>query len=441
MLTGCQKVEPLSEAFGWIKTLTELHADRNAITKLLSFASLSFGGQGRIQPKWWTFGLLSKQQHPQRPISFASLHMLKSLNFSYCNLVQVPESIGGLSFLNNLNLEGNNLLEVPKSIGGLSYLKVLYLGGNNLLEVPESIGGLSSLKELNLEGNNFTSLPGSLNQLSHLQRLKLNGCKKLEVLPELPFNLDYINAADCTSLREVSGAFKYSSKHRDRNFSNCPKVFKNVTIDSVGNLSITSQGFIHYLSAFLGYYGLQTNNIEFIGNSRLDHYGLDIAYHGNSIPEWFTNRSRENHVKVDLPSDWDMFKGYATCVVLNCKKASKLRGFSVKIFNGASLIAKSDIPYVIKDFLKKEVIGIQDSYMIWLHYERAKNIALGWKKAKNFVTVSLEENNEDFEVKESGVRLIGDVSNLTMFHDLPTLSQHGGAICLTGTNGRNTWSW
>ncbi|GKC30725.1 NB-ARC domains-containing protein, partial [Tanacetum coccineum] len=148
-LTGCLKVDQLPEALGRVKSLTELHVDRTAITELTSFVSslinlesLSFGGQVRIQPRWWTsitapFGLLSKQQQPQRSLSLAGLHMLKFLNFSYCNLVQIPESIKGLS----------------------------------------------CLEDLNLEGNYFTILTESLSQLSHLIRLFVDGCKKLEVLP------------------------------------------------------------------------------------------------------------------------------------------------------------------------------------------------------------------------------------------------------------------
>ncbi|GJT18262.1 NB-ARC domains-containing protein [Tanacetum coccineum] len=156
-LSGCLKVNKLLEELGKIKSLMELHVNKTAITELPSFVSslinlesLSFDGQGRIQPKWWTsitapFGLLRKQQHPPRSVSLAGLHMLKSLNFNYCKLEQVPESIGVLSCLTRLNLKRNNLLEVP-----------------------ESIGGLSCLTRLNLKRNNFTSLPGNLSQLSHL---------------------------------------------------------------------------------------------------------------------------------------------------------------------------------------------------------------------------------------------------------------------------------
>nr|GFA57899.1 zinc finger, CCHC-type [Tanacetum cinerariifolium] len=124
----------------------------------------------------------------------------------------------------------------------------------NLEQVPESIGGLSCLEELNLNGNNFTSLPESLSQLYRLELLELDGCKKLEVLPELPPSLRGIHASDCASLREVLG----SSKARTYNyFLDCPNLFKNVNVDREGSISktqcldssiITSQGSIHQLA-------------------------------------------------------------------------------------------------------------------------------------------------------------------------------------------------
>ncbi|PWA72045.1 NB-ARC domains-containing protein [Artemisia annua] len=416
-LTGCLKVDQLPEALGRIKSLTELHVDRTAITELPSFVSslinlesLSFGGQGRIQPRWWTsitapFGFLSKQQHPQRSVSLAGLHMLKDLNFSYCNLLEVPESIGGLSFMEYLNLEGNN----------------------------------------------FTSLPGSLSQLSHLLTLELDGCKKLEVLPELPPSV-WINASDCTSLRELSVSSKDPFRKRLNAFRNCPKLFKNVTIHSQGSISKTqcldssktSQDSIHQLSAFLGYLGFQTNRCEFFLQDNV-YSVIDIVYHVNSIPEWFTNRSTENHVKVELPSDWcyDKFRGYGICVVFKCKKPHKYKGYAIKNFDGASMNPYFCFPIFIENYFHKEVIEIQDSYMIWLHYARDKS---KWEEAKNFVTFCFEENNEDVEVKECGVRLICDEdleqeTDLSMLQGLPTPTQNGGMLGLSGLGASLYWSW
>ncbi|GKA96971.1 NB-ARC domains-containing protein [Tanacetum coccineum] len=435
-LTGCLKVDQLPEALGQIKSLTELHVDRTAITELPSFVSsliklesLSFAGQRRIQPRWWTsitapFCLLiSKQQHPQRLVSLEGLHMLKSLNLSYCNLVQMPDAIGGLS----------------------------------------------CLKYLYLKGNNFTSLPESLSQLSYVDELKVDRCKKLEVLAELP-SLDFISACDCTSLREISGSSKDPFRYRFSLFRNCPKLFKNVT---------TSQGLNYQLYAFLGHLGFQTDRCDFffLQDMCFLYYYLDIIYHGNSIPEWFTNRSMEKHVKVELPSvletpttvidvpESESLKtatspvqtasgkdstnplkaevGEPNLMKIRLQWAAALclkifRRYSVKNFDGASLNPEDYFPNLIEEYFQNEEIGIQDSYMIWLHYTRD---IWKWKEAKNFVTFSFE----DFEVKEMGVRLVYDEDiqkerNLSFLQGLPPPTQHGGFLCIDGLI-YTSWSW
>ncbi|GKC30726.1 hypothetical protein Tco_1038020 [Tanacetum coccineum] len=190
--------------------------------------------------------------------------------------------------------------------------------------------------------------------------------------------------------------------------------------------SITSQGFIHQLSAFLGHYGVQTNRCEFFAQDS-GYYDLDIVYHGNSMAEWFTNRRTENHVKVELPSHWcyDKFRGFGTCVVFRCKKHCKLKGYTVKNFDGANMITLDYYP---------RALGIHESYMIWLLYV---SYTWKWKEAKKFVTFCFEENNEDVEVKECGVRLICDEdiqqeADLSMLQGLPTPTQHGGMLGLSG---------
>ncbi|GJX32887.1 NB-ARC domains-containing protein [Tanacetum coccineum] len=270
-------------------------------------------------------------------------------------------------------------------------------------------------------------MPGSLNQLSSLEWLELDSCKKLEVLPELPPSVRYMTASYCTSLREVSGSSKNPFQNRSYTFRNCPELFKNVTSDTEGCISktecvdssITSQGFNHQLSAFLGYLGFGTNIREFFLQYGFpDH--LNIMYHGNNIPEWFTNRSTENHVKVELPSaDWsyDKFWGFGTCLVFKRKKPfSAFKGFGGWSFDGLASLTSTSCNYLPLDlieFFEKEVIGIH-----------------------NF-----EENNEAYEVKECGARLLcdgdsQDVTNLGMFQDL---SQHGGAMNCSGPYGYSTW--
>ncbi|GKB79686.1 NB-ARC domains-containing protein, partial [Tanacetum coccineum] len=129
--------------------------------------------------RWWTSipGFIWNQQHPQRSVSLAGLQMLQDVDFSYCNLVQVCESIGGLSCLKNLLLAGNN----------------------------------------------FTSLPVSLSQLSRLLYLRVDGCKKLEVVPELPPNMCTVSARDCTSLCSITSFKDPIMMNKSSHLNNCPK--------------------------------------------------------------------------------------------------------------------------------------------------------------------------------------------------------------------------
>ncbi|GKA99911.1 NB-ARC domains-containing protein, partial [Tanacetum coccineum] len=299
--------------------------------------------------RWWTSirGFIWNQQHPQRSVSLEGLHMLKSLNLSFCNLEQVPDGLGGLS----------------------------------------------CLSELRLEGNNFTSLPGSLSQLSHLQKLRVDGCKKLEALPELSHTLQYLHARDCTSLCSITGSNPIMSK-RTTYLSNCPKLFKNqVSISDTECLdsNLTSQGSTNRFSSFLGYARIQNNRRGFFSMPGSSIKNMDLIYHGNSIPNWFTYKSMGNHVKVELPLDWSFSKlrGYGICVVFKRKEPFTRLGYSVKNFDGAYL--GSCTPYYDAEYFK------------------------------------------DIEVKECGARIVyedlDEEGDLSMFEELPTLSQHGGALC------------
>ncbi|GJU78753.1 NB-ARC domains-containing protein [Tanacetum coccineum] len=215
--------------------------------------------------RWWTSirGFIWNQQHPQRSFSLEGSRMLKSLNLSFCNLEQVPDGLGGLSFL----------------------------------------------KKLNLEGNGFTSLPGSLSQLSHLKRLTVDGCKRLEVLPELPHSLETVKARGCISLCSITGSNPIMTK-RSTYLSNCPKLFKNHVTESQVSISdtecldssVTSQGSTNRFSSFLGYLRIQNNRRGFFRwpGSSIEH--MNMTYEGNSIPNWFTNKNAGLFTRIKINS-------------------------------------------------------------------------------------------------------------------------------------------
>ncbi|GKA49899.1 hypothetical protein Tco_0742972 [Tanacetum coccineum] len=187
--------------------------------------------------------------------------------------------------------------------------------------------------------------------------------------------------------------------------SNCPKLFANLAIDSQLTISgtqcldssITSLGSTNRFSSFRQYAGIQNNECTVLRCPGSSIESMDIVYHRNSIPEWFTNKSMGNHVKVELPSDWcyDTFRGFGTCVVFKRKIRRKSIRYSIKNFDGSSLGGR---------YIEGEPISINESYMVWLHYTWNTS---EWKEAKNVVTFCLNEDN-DVEVKEFGARLICD---------------------------------
>ncbi|GJU46839.1 NB-ARC domains-containing protein [Tanacetum coccineum] len=309
--------------------------------------------------------------------STVDMYALQVLNLSGClNVNQLPQAFWSRWWTSIRGFIWNQ--QHPQrsfSLEGSRMLKSLNLSFCNLEQVPDGLGGLSFLKKLNLEGNGFTSLPGSLSQLSHLQTLELDGCKRLEVLPELPHSLETVLISDTECL------------------------------DS----SVTSQSSTNRFSSFLRYVRIQNNRRGLFSMPGSSIANMDMIYDGNSMPNWFTNKSMGNQVKVELPLDWSFSKvrGYGICVVFKRKRPSAWLGYYVKNFDG-DFLGRRDPLYDVEYFGQK------------------------LEEAKNFVTYCFYED-ETIEVKECGARIVCDEDldeegDLSMFEDVPTLSQHGG-VC------------
>ncbi|KAI3745665.1 hypothetical protein L6452_08068 [Arctium lappa] len=425
-LFGCSKLDKLPEFFNAIQTLREFSFDGTAITELPSFVFsqcnlqvLRFGRCEKKRSGWWTCisqpsWLASKMQHPQ------------SL---------VMPSLDALCFLRELNFSNCNILEVPDSIGGLSCLECLILGENN-----------------------FTSFPaGCLSRLSHLQDLAIWGCKKLEVLAELPPNLQLLYASGCTSLHELQGPFSYNNQ-LSMYFDGCSKLFRNVSIESQVcmsqplpdlNSSITSHTCTNQISSFLQFTEFPSNTCGIFGRQERQFSGLyylGIIYHGNIIPQWFTNTSTGNHINVELPPNfrYNNVRGYGFCVVLTPKNSYGRKSclgplrYYVDNFDGTSLLQPCQLVF--------NFIEIPKSDIILFHFKNIGNWEWEWMEAKNFVTFSFEENDQ-VEVKEFGVRLVfeediqGEETGLSIPQDLPTPTQDGGYITIYKGGRFTGWSW
>nr|XP_043627416.1 disease resistance protein Roq1-like [Erigeron canadensis] len=383
ILPGCLKMDNLSQVSGTLNNLLKL-----AITEFPSFISSLSNlqvleidrDQQAESPTWWT-SIFQKQ----------------------------PQSL------------------VLPSLARLRLLTKLKLGNCNISEVCHDIGALSCLYSLDLSENNFTKLPGSLGQLSRLQYLVLIGCKKLEVLPELPSSLIRLSASQCTSLQDLP-RLSHRQRILDWRFRHCPKIFQNVTINSKVSMSQTrlmdsSHVSTNQFSFLVKHLGIQSKIRKFFSGSDSDSWRgdktLSLTLFGKrSIPRWFTNKSKESHIKVELPPNWcfSKFKGYGICVGFKLKESYRkvlLPRFSVNNFDGSSL----------KEFHAGITRMYEPGFFVLCFI---RTCDWRWEKAKNFVTFTFGDS-EEIELKEFGARLVcnydGDLKEeetvLSMIQHLP----------------------
>ncbi|KVI07661.1 Leucine-rich repeat-containing protein [Cynara cardunculus var. scolymus] len=349
--SGSKKLDKFPDDMGIMKDLVELHADGTQIVQLPSSVSFlgnlqvfSLGQREGIQTKSWgsilwpTF-LPSKMHHSPSAVfpSLSGLRFLRNIDVSHCSLTEA-------------SLDG--------------------------------IECLSMLETLNLSGNDFTSLP-SFSQLLRLETLGLVGCKKIKALPELPPNIQLIEAQDCSSLQELPEKLTmYKSSIQCFDFTNSAKLIENQTIESLVTM-LLPQG-------------------------RIDPYKMvSVFLPGGRIPGWFSNQSIGDCVKVDLPPDWSYkkFKGIAICLVFTPRNPGRRKssygsiGFRFKNFDGTPIGGEFPIPDSVFQY---ENIGIKSDQMLLSYHQSEPE----WSRVKNFILVSFDVYGADCVVKMCGARLV-----------------------------------
>jgi hypothetical protein len=145
------------------------------------------------------------------------------------NNEQFLSSVGHLKFVRKLSSRGPhwNLSYQPSlnywACKNLGNLELVNCGLSKRATNSVDLGGLSFLEELDLSGNNFFRLPSGIGILSRLRLLRVAFCRNLVSIPELPSNLEHLDARSCISMRTVRLPIQ-AKKYLDLDLFGCPQL-------------------------------------------------------------------------------------------------------------------------------------------------------------------------------------------------------------------------
>lgn len=229
-LDYCTNLEEVHDSVGFLEKLIELRA--SGCTKLKVFPhAINLTSLESLILNWCSSlqsfpAILGKMDNlisigiestgiEELPPSFGNLVGLQELSMTSClSLKELPESIDMLHNLRNLDIEGcpqlrsflTKLRESDRPT--LTFGNVQSLNLENCCLIDEDLPIIFScfpeLSLLVLSGNNFATLPSCIQEYHALQILSLDNCKKLQEIPGIPPNLQYINASNCISLTAES---------------------------------------------------------------------------------------------------------------------------------------------------------------------------------------------------------------------------------------------
>ncbi|KAK9942302.1 hypothetical protein M0R45_007975 [Rubus argutus] len=173
-----------------------------------------------------------------------------------------------------LDLSRTAITELPLSITFLSRLEDLKLRDcENLKRLPPSIYELHHLSQLDLHNCSELVTVPKWNAESHqtnLWHLNLRGCKKLREIPELPPNVEWINADGCESLERFALLSNILERREPSQIVACISLYRCQRLcdnDMAGN---------------------EGTLCSLIHSSKQSEFHL--VFPGNEVPRWFGRR-------------------------------------------------------------------------------------------------------------------------------------------------------
>ncbi|KAL8116960.1 TMV resistance protein N-like [Apium graveolens] len=223
-ISHCTNLEALPVELRKLESLRELNAETIGVLKLPdSIGYLSKLVKLRLDQNYKLEYL---------PNTICNLRALEVLSINDCtNVEALPVELGNMESLRELKARGITISKLPDSICNIGSLEILWIEDCNKLEsLPDQLWKLTRLSSLDVRGatllkelpnidssqtslsltsmdlseTKITALPSGISQLSNLEELFLRDCGHLLSIAELPPNLTYFYAHNCTCLERLN---------------------------------------------------------------------------------------------------------------------------------------------------------------------------------------------------------------------------------------------
>jgi Leucine-rich repeat (LRR) protein len=116
----------------------------------------------------------------------------------------------------------------------LGKLKLVNYGLSERATNSVDFGGLSSLEELDLSRNKFFGLPSGIGILSKLRLWRVALCSNLVSIPEIPSNLEHLDAYGCESMQWVRLPIQ-AKKYLNLDLFCCPDLIEIQGMEGLSN--------------------------------------------------------------------------------------------------------------------------------------------------------------------------------------------------------------
>ncbi|WCJ28129.1 Disease resistance protein (TIR-NBS-LRR class) [Euphorbia peplus] len=295
-LYGCSNLEKLPDRLGEMTCLEKLSVGEVATRQLPLARVWDMLIPSRFFP--WK----NPNPNPMAAMlpSLLILRSLKSLDLSYCNLMDgaLPNDMGCFPLLKTLNLSGNNFVSIPSTVGRLPKLEDFRFAECRRLESFPNLP--SSILYLSMEGCSALEalLPRSISKEFRLKGLNVERCRRLQLIPELSSTILNLSVEGLGA--EESGQ---TSKHTKLTFVNGLKLFEVQSENTNAFARLTS--YLHYLLR-------HSSQGLFNPSSK-----ISMCLAGDEIPGWFNYQSPGSSLEVHMPPHWwtNKWMGFAFCIV------------------------------------------------------------------------------------------------------------------------------